>query len=89
MVKYDMNKDGLDDIIIGGTIGQAAALYQQEKMVRSMRSMFLLSNPTKCLLMPTLLCWMQIKMAFLIFMLLRVAITTLPQQTIFYKTGYI
>jgi len=31
MVKYDMNKDGLDDIIIGGTIGQAAALYQQEK----------------------------------------------------------
>lgn len=31
MFKYDMNKDGLEDIIIGGASGQATALYLQQK----------------------------------------------------------
>lgn len=31
MVKADMNKDGLEDIIIGGSAGQATALYLQQK----------------------------------------------------------
>jgi hypothetical protein len=31
MAKGDINKDGLEDIIIGGTAGQATALYLQQK----------------------------------------------------------
>lgn len=31
MVKYDLNKDGLEDLIIGGTAGEATRVFMQQK----------------------------------------------------------
>jgi hypothetical protein len=31
MAKYDLNKDGLEDVLIGGTAGQATSLFIQQK----------------------------------------------------------
>ena len=31
MTKYDLNRDGLEDLLIGGTAGQATSVFMQQK----------------------------------------------------------